>query len=530
MNSENLEFLKARATRHVEAGDWNSAKADWLSVLAIAPDSADVMLELSYVDSLSGNYRTAREWALRAARARPSSGDAVLALLRRLCTFNEIVVLRALAIRLLADQRTPSIVLAECATQLSISNDFGLAMQCAEVAVAKAPDDLRARLIHGQLSAHHGRIDVAAADFGWALARNPRIATAWWMLARLTKQTQQSNHVAQLRALLEVPGLQLPEVAAVARALHKELDDVGDHEGAWQALQLMCKAMRSFLRYDPMEIHRLVDALTTWSPEGSGRTASGLAGRIPVFIVGMHRSGTTLLEQLLAASPQVKALGELYDFTAALRYAANYHCKLPIDLALIEHMRNADFAELGRRYLDGVAWRLGKESHFTDKQPTNFFNVGFICHALPQAKILHMVRDPMETCFSNLRELFSDAHGHSYDQLELADYFLQYRRLMTHWHAVFPGRILDVEYARLTSEPEGTMRAVADFCGVGYVDGMCSTMSSARAVATASSIQIRGEVVQHGAPKWAPYASCLGLMSQALQDGHEAPKGRTSAL
>ena len=165
------------------------------------------------------------------------------------------------------------------------------------------------------------------------------------------------------------------------------------------------------------------------------------------------------------------------------------------------------------------------EPFFTDKLPSNFLNIGFICRALPQAKILHMVRDPVETCFSNLRELFSEANPYSYDQLELADYFIQYRRLMAHWHAVHPGRILDVDYAELTRDPEAVMRKVAAFCGIDYVDAMRDPRSSTRAVATASAVQVRDKVIRREVPKWAPYAKHLQPLIAALrQGGVEVPE------
>jgi hypothetical protein len=246
---------------------------------------------------------------------------------------------------------------------------------------------------------------------------------------------------------------------------------------------------------------------------------SSTGGRIPVFIVGMHRSGTTLLEQMLDASPQVRGVGELNDFTAAMRHATDHYCKGTLDGILVQRAATADFAEVGRRYMEGLAWRLGDERFFTDKQPANFLNAGFICRALPQAKILHLVRDPVETCFSNLRELFSGINEYSYDQRELADYFLQYRRLMAHWHAAFPGRILDVSYAALTSDPEASMRVVAAHCGIDYVPAMSDPRSSKRVVSTASSVQVRERVVRREVPKWAPYARHLEPLVRALREG-----------
>ncbi len=518
MTPTTLQSIAARAERHAEEENWMAARAAWLEALAIEPESAEVMVELSYVESFAGNYRRAHDWTRRASCAAKHSTDSILGLLRRLRTFGEDASLRGLATQVLENGDAPHFVLTECAKQLYSLGDFDLGMRCAEAATLKAPADIDARLQRGQFLASHGRLDDAAVDFEWILARDSRIAPAWWGLSRLRKQTAGSNHVRALQMLLQTPGLRPAEIATAARALHKELDDLGEYEAAWRVLQGFCRVMRSTFRYDMAETRELVEALEAWTPRDV--PAGGMPGSVtPIFIVGMHRSGTTLLEQLLAASPQVMSMGELYDFTREMRYATDHHGRIPLDIGIVQRMDGVDFTEVGRRYLDGVAWRLDGHSHFTDKQPTNFFNVGFICRALPQARILHMVRDPVETCFSNLRELFSEANRHSYDQLELADYFLQYRRLMAHWHAAFPGRILDVEYARLTTDPEQVMKEVAAFCGLDFVGGMQSTRTSTRAVATASSVQVRSEIARRESSKWAPYAQHLQPLMEALRAG-----------
>ena len=519
MTSHTLQQLSARAERHAEAGDFKAARGDWLGALALAPASAEIMLELSYVESLAGHYRQAEEWTLRAAQARPRSIPALLSLIQRLRTFNQVLVMRHVVGGLLGNQQVPHGVLVECARQLSNVNDVDLALDCAKAAVDRGPDDLSARLFRGHLLGSHGHIDEAIADLDWVLQRNPRIAIGWWMLARLRKQTPQDNHVASLRGLLRMPELDPASEAALARALHKELDDLGDHAGAWRALETLFKVKRSVETYDAVEHHALIDALLGWRPPTASPSAPAMTHRLPVFIVGMHRSGTTLMEQLLDASPDVHGLGELTDFCSAMRYATDHYCKGPLDRITVERASGIDFAQVGLRYLDGVAWRLGAKPLFTDKLPQNFLNIGFICHALPDAKILHMVREPVETCFSNLRELFTEINPHSYDQLDMADYFIQYRRVMAHWHAMFPGRILDVDYSRLTADPESTMREVAAFCGIDYVDGMQSTTSSRRAIATASSIQVREGVVRRETPKWLPYAPQLQPLIQALRQG-----------
>jgi tetratricopeptide (TPR) repeat protein len=515
-----LQQLSGRAEQYVEAGDFDAARAEWLGALALAPASAEIMLELSYVESLAGRYRRAQDWTLRAAaQTRPRSIPVLLSLVQRLRTFNQVALLRSLIGELLENQQVPHGVLIECARQLSNLNDVALALVCARAAVERAPHDLPARLIRGHLLGSHGYIDDAIADMQWVLQRNPRIPIAWWMLSRLKKQSVQSNHVASLQDLLRTPGFDPANIAVLARALHKELDDLADYDGAWHALERLCKAKRSIETYDWMDHAGLVNALIAWRPPTMHRSRPAESDNVPIFIVGVHRSGTTLMEQLLDASPQVRGLGEVTDFSSAMRYASDHYCKAVLDRVIVERASQIDFADVAQRYLGSVGCRLGAERFFTDKLPPNFMNIGFICSALPHAKIVHMVRDPVETCFSNLRELFSEINPHSYDQLDMADYFLQYRRLMTHWHAMFPGRILDVEYARLTASPEATMREVTAFCGITYIDDMSRTTSSTRAIATASSIQVREGVLRRETPKWLPYADRLQPLINALRNG-----------
>ncbi|MFT4256734.1 MAG: sulfotransferase [Pseudoxanthomonas sp.] len=522
---QRIDSLLAHAEAAIENGDWPGARAAYLQVLSLDPAHAQAMLQLSYVESFVDDYRAAGQWAQRTAALRPEQPRLLMELIRRLRTFNQVPAMRDLALRLIGNPRIPVAVLAECARQLNNVNDFGLALQCAQAALGRNDDDVGVRLVLGQLLAHHGRLGEAAGHFEWVLARNPNIGAAWWLLARLARQTPQSNHVQPLRKLLAAPNPDPNNVASAARALHKELDDLGDHEGAWRALQTMCKARRGTIRHDADSDRKLVDALIAMPAHANG--IGYASDKTPIFIVGMHRSGTTLLEQLLDAHPSVAGLGELFDFPCALRHAANHYSKSAVDAVHVSRLGGADLTGVGKRYLDGVAWRLdGGKTHFTDKLPANFLNIGFILRALPQAKILHMVRDPVETCFSSLRELFSDVNPFSYDQVELAEYFVQYRRLMAHWHGAFPGRILDVEYARLTADPEATMRKVASFCGLEYREAMRSTASSSRAVATASAVQVRGEVARRETPKWLPYRDHLQPLIETLRAGGVAvPEG-----
>ncbi|HWS77526.1 MAG TPA: sulfotransferase [Thermomonas sp.] len=513
-------MLWRQAEAHAGNRQWAEAAASFRAILALSPEDPRVLVQLSYVESLAGHYRDARGYLLRACRAKPRDPDTARELVSRLRTFNEAEALQGYVDSLKPLQRIPIPLLLAIAAQFSYLNQQAQALQLLDEAKRGDPDYPPTLMSRGQVLMYLGRFDEARADLARVLKRAPQLAQPYWLLAHMGKRSEQDNHVAAIRGLLARPGLRDADRILLGSALHKELDDLGDVEGAWQALEQACKAKRATLNYSVQDSHGLVDDLVAL-PVAPPTPMPGLPGRIPLFITGMHRSGTTLLEQLLDGSPQVHGVGEVYDFTSAMRYATDHHCKGVIDRTIVQRAGAGavDFAEVGQRYLDGMAWRLGSEPFFTDKLPSNFLNIGFICRALPQARILHMVRDPVETCFSNLRELFSEANPYSYDQLELADYFLQYRRLMTHWHDAYPGRILDVDYAELTRDPEAVMRRVAAFCGIDFIDAMSDPRSSTRAVSTASAVQVRGRVVRREVPKWAPYASRLQPLINALRQG-----------
>jgi tetratricopeptide (TPR) repeat protein len=443
-------------------------------------------------------------------------GEATLQeLVRRLRTFNETGALRECMQRLPPLREVGIPLLLGFAAQLSYLNRQEEALALLDEARRGDPDYPPTLVSRGQVLTYLGRFDEAEADLMRCLRRAPELAAAWWSLSRLRKQTPESNHVDAIRAQLSRPGRRAEDVALLAFALHKEFDDLGDAAAAWQALELGCRAKRSTLQYSASQTAALVDALIAapTSPAASPHAD----GPTPIFIVGMHRSGTTLLEQMLAGHRDVAALGELYDFTSSMRNATDRHCRGVIDAAVVERAAHIDFAGVGRGYLDGVAWRLDGRAAFVDKLPTNFFHVGHICRALPQAKILHMRRDPMEACFSNLRELFSDANPHSYGQHELADYHMQYQRLMAHWRARFADRVLDVDYAGLTADPEATMRRIAAFCGLDFTPAMLDPRGDGRGVATASAVQVREGVRARAEPKWRRYAQWLEPLRTALQ-------------
>ncbi|MGH8061666.1 MAG: tetratricopeptide repeat-containing sulfotransferase family protein [Pseudoxanthomonas sp.] len=516
-SKQRLAQLAAAAEKHAGAGEFAQAIACYESALALAPGDPNLLLQLSYMHSLSGHYVEARGYAMRAHAVGTKSEPVLKELIARLRTFNEIPALLECIERMLPLSRIPVPVLIAFAAQLSYVNLPDKAIEFLDEAKRADPDYPATLLSRAQVLIYLGRFAEAEQDAMHALKRAPELAQGYWLLAQVRKQTPESNHVQRIASRLESPMRSAEEPPLLAFALHKELDDLGRYPEAWLALQNGCASKRSTLRYDAGATSRLFAALRSWEAAASDTaSASAVGDVVPVFVVGMHRSGTTLLEQLLDGHSEIRGLGELYDFTSAMRYATDHHCPGVIDPLIVERAARVNFDGVGKRYLDGIVWRLGGERFFTDKLPSNFLNVGFICQALPDAKILHMVRDPMETCFSNLRELFSSANPYSYDLLELADYFLEYQRLMEHWYARYPGRILNVDYAQLTADPETQLRRVAEFCGFEFESAMLDLQSRQRGIVTASAVQVRGQIRVEGTPKWRAYAPYLQPLMDRL--------------
>jgi len=510
--------LLARAERHASRREFERAIACYEEALGHRGEDAMILVQLSYMHSLAGRYRVARDLALRANATGTTSPDVLIELLPRLRTFNAIPELLACIERLLPMSRMPIPLLLHVAAQLSYLNLPERAIGFLDEARRADPDYPPTLLARTQVLIYLGRFDEASVDVARVLRRAPELAKGHWLQAALGRPPGQIRHAEAIRDQIAQPGRSPSDVALLAFALHKTLDDLGRHGPAWDALMLGCRAKRATLDYTPADTARLFEALVAHAPRMSGRTPPDVGTeRTPIFIVGMHRSGTTLLEQLLDGSPQVRGIGEMYDFTSAMRDATDHHCRGVIDTTLVQRAAGLDMRQVGQRYLASLQWRLGKEAFFTDKLPSNFLNVGFICAALPHARILHMVRDPMETCFSNLRELFSEANAYSYDLTELADYHAHYRRLMAHWHACWPGRILDVDYGALTREPERILREVCAFVGITFESQMLGMTNRQRAVVTASAIQVRDRIQLRDTPKWMPYAAQLAPLRARLQ-------------
>lgn len=365
---------------------------------------------------------------------------------------------------------------------------------------------------------HLNRVDEAEQHLATLLQLEPLHAGALRLRSMLRSQTSERNHIEDLEGrLARVP--QRPAiVAGCSYALAKEYEDLQQYEESFRALERGARAQRSMLKYDSRDelssLHAVRQAFTrdAFLSLGPGFEAEG-----PIFIVGMPRTGTTLLERLLSSHSQVWSVGEFTAFPALLAELVNARLAGAAEgKQSSEESLRIDFRELGKRYTNAARQLSGGRPYFVDKLPFNFLYCGYILAALPGAKVIHLTRDPMDTCYAVYKTLFFNAYYFSYDLDELADYYVGYREQMNHWHQVLPGRILDVQYEELVRDPQAQIRRVLEWCGLPWEDSVLAYNEQERPSMTASAMQVRRPIYTDSIGSWRRAAAGLRRVHDRL--------------
>ncbi len=340
-----------------------------------------------------------------------------------------------------------------------------------------------------------GDFEEAEADLDRMLALAPQAGHALYLRSTLRRQTPQRNHVDDLRGRVGA-GLGRPDWTAAAwYALAKELEDLGDHDAAFDALDAGAALRRQSLRYDVQaECDAQAALRAAWTREAVGGAPAGEGAPGPIFIVGMPRTGTTLVERMLVQGGRVQSAGEPLDLGQLIARHARMAQSSNPGMAAAEASLHIDFEALGREYVRGVAEAVDAP-RFIDKLPVNYMYCGVIRRALPGARIIHLQRDPLDSCYAAYKTFFFSAYHGSYDLDELARYYLAYRETMAHWHAVMPGAILDVRYEDVVADPDGQARRLLDWCGLPWDPRIAyGSAPASAAFTTASAAQVREPV------------------------------------
>lgn len=382
------------------------------------------------------------------------------------------------------------------------------------------PHDPRPNIALGDAFSELGMIREAQACFEAAVALSPENANAQLCLVRSRHMTRDHPSWQQLVTLHENRDARPPDDrVAIHLALAKALEDFGDHEGAFDHLIKGNALKRQSLPYDESAALNLFRQIaSTFTPAFMTKwRGAGYRSDLPVFVLGMPRSGSTLVEQILASHPQVYAGGERLDFRLSATSVGLDGGQQPYPTG-IPGVTAEDLEALGRTYVQRL--RTGAPLgvvRVTDKMPANFHFVGLISLALPLARIIHTQRDPIDTCLSCFSALSSSDQPFLHDLGELGRYYRGYERLMTHWHQTLPpGLIFDVRYEDLVADFESHARRIISYCGLEWSDDCLSFFDNKRPIKTASMAQVRRPIYRSSVGRWRPQNDVLRPLIDAL--------------
>ncbi len=402
---------------------------------------------------------------------------------------------------------------------LAIVGRHDNALHAYEQCLLHDSDEPSALVGRGHMLRIAGRKDEAQASYERCLAASPELGAAWWYLASLRHEPASDADVAIMLGQLE--GGQLPAESAVGFhfALAREYEKQGDFEAAWEQYSLGNSGKRDLVKYDPVksELEQSKIRSTFTAELISARAEVTPAEVTPIFILGMPRSGSTLIEQIIASHSQAEGSGELpyiLMMTASMvaKEAGSLHYT-----ELVNLLDEAELTRLGNNYLGHAeSHRIEGVPYFTDKMPANFPHAGFIRMILPHAKIIDARRDPMATCVANYRQLFAQGKNQSYDLTELGEYYARYEMMMDHWDEVMPGQILRVQYEDVVTDLDTQVRRILDYCGLPFESACLEYHKSARPVNTASAEQVREPIYDSAVEFWKNYEPYLDELRDVL--------------
>jgi tetratricopeptide (TPR) repeat protein len=397
--------------------------------------------------------------------------------------------------------------------------DYGAAITGYEAALALQPGDARFWLRYGYVLRTAGRRDDAIAAFRKSLALAPS-GEAWWSLADLRSIAFSAADLAEMHRLAGSAGLAPSDRAQLHFALGKALEDAGDFAASFEQYERGNALMRSLQKYDAGEMTAFVDrARTVFTRDFfAARDGSGCEAPDPIFVVGLPRAGSTLIEQILASHSAIEGTMELSDMIAVARTAMGAgpfdFKRYPQALAELDGRR---LKALGETYLARTrAYRREGRPFFVDKMPNNFIHTGLIHLILPRARIIDVRRHPLACCLSAYKQHFAVGQGFSYGLADVGHYYADYVRLMAHFDAVLPGRVHRVTYEDLVADPEREIRRLFAYCGLPFEDAALRFHENRRAVRSASSEQVRRPLSREGLESWRNFEPWLGPLRDAL--------------
>jgi tetratricopeptide (TPR) repeat protein len=385
--------------------------------------------------------------------------------------------------------------------------------------LAMAPKHAGAWLGLGHMLKTLGSQQDGIAAYQRCRELEPDFGEAYYSLANLKTYRFEDNEIAEMQRQLERETLNDTSRVNFLFALGKAFEDRQEYEQAWRYYEEGNATQRMLVSYDPVQTETINDELVQFFNADYFHSIAGQGNpdAAPIFVLGLPRSGSTLVEQIIASHSQVEGTSEL-PYIGRLCKSLNHNRADAMQYPrVLAELQPRHLQRLGADYLAMAArHRVAGRARFIDKMPNNFPGVGFIHSILPNAKIIDARRHPLDACVGNLRQLYARGQTFSYDQCDLGEYYLQYVRMMAHWDEVLPGKVLRVQYEDTVADLEGQVRRILAYLELPWEDNCLHFHASDRAVRTASSEQVRQPIYTSGVGFWRNYAPHLGELQEIL--------------
>jgi len=382
-------------------------------------------------------------------------------------------------------------------------------------AIDVAPDYYEAHYSLAILYSEMGRIEEAITACNHALKLNPGLAKAYLKLSDLKKFEPGDPEIEAMEKVLGSGKQDGISRIQINFSLAKAYADLKDYDRAFKYLVEGNKLKRATFDYDAAKDEKHVENIVAVCDEPffSRFEGKGCPDETPIFIFGMPRSGTTLVEQIFSRHPQVFGAGELPAIADVMRDHFGKDSGYP---ELLKSLTPEDLRPIGEAYIKEVRSLAPEVRFITDKMPVNFLYLGFIATILPNAKFIHCRRNPIDNCLSCYEKLFKSGQLFSFDLAEAGRYYRAYDRVMDHWHEMMPGKILNVQYEEVVADLEGQSRRLLGFCGLDWDEACLTFYESERNIKTSSLAQVRKPIYRESVEKWRPYEQHLGPLIEAL--------------
>ena len=489
-------------------GQLDEAKASYKQVLDVQPGHVEVLASLAEVFRIQGKLDNAMECLNRALAEQPDHVGSL---------FNLGAVLQAKK-RFGEAEECFNRVLSLDPENSAAHNNLGVTMYAQgrldkakasyQQALSINPENPDAHNNIGAVMLDQGHLIEAEESYRRAITLKPDFTKAHLHYAQAKTVTRDDGAlIAHLEGLAKQPGLGAQEKSNVYFALGKCYDDLGEYEKSFLHYESGHRLERPEYPFDPVRhVNEVSNLIATFDKDFfSQRSPFGSPSEAPVFIVGMPRSGTTLVEQIISSHPAVFGAGELY-------FMDDRRKKIPADA--VKQLDQQEVLSLAHEYMAHLNSVSSGALHVTDKMPQNFYNLWLIRLCFPRARIIHCKRNPLDTCLSIYCQKFVTDHPYAHELENLAVYYAQYERLMQHWEEVLPGRMLEVHYEDLVTNQNMMTRKLLEFCNLGWDDRCLAFDRNERVVHTASSWQVRQPMYSSSIGRWKHYQPFIGPLMQ----------------